>query len=535
MARPPALSHLLSSNDPPQAQEIGVIENVVTVIDEEIEGLEAQLEKIRLKRQQYQSLLSPLRRMPLDVLGEIFSHTAGSEELESLKQTVTLCLVCKAWREAAYATHRLWRHIEIDATSGALSEWERVESWISRSGAAPKKLSVLSGIDTCAWPLRPRGLTSCALARSRLVGLLAKGSCSIDTLSISCGASQCIHWLCDAVAEACSGSSRPWDGIKSLSITVRQAWSEGPFGDELDDIPTDERFNAEEFRSFFKKLPQVTSFHLNTPSNSPMFRSGKVFPHISAPPSFLSHLTMLSIDNDWDGDAVIRVLQGCHQGNLEELTIGCKGGYVEHLTVYADDSEWIEGMCGNPDKMFVLPKLRVLRFRELHPFAFKLTMFFKAPSLTHLELGFYDRGVLEYPSDVDERDVEIIDEENMSSDVPLFIETSGCQASLERLTVHGSVKLGLDDLKDWLDKKLMPSLSHLTFDGVYLPAQFFDSLRASFPSIPLDHVKTIELLSLPTELHSLALYHRDIRRMAQGKRPYLPDTNAVITIKNKEG
>ncbi|KAJ3544175.1 hypothetical protein NMY22_g2876 [Coprinellus aureogranulatus] len=258
-----------------------------------------------------------------------------------------------------------------------------------------------------------------------------------------------------------------------------------------------------------------------------------MFPHISAPPSFLSRLTTLGIDNDWNGDAVVRVLKVFQQGNLEELTFGCKSRYVEHFTLSTGtgDSEWLESVCGNPDKMFVLPKLRILRFGELHPDAFKIALFLKAPSLTDLELGFKRRGPSNFPSDAYERDVFTISCEDMSADVPWFIELSGCQASLQRLTVHGNLKLDMADLKAWLDVKHLPSLSHLTFDGVYLPAEFFDCLRERYyPMMALDHVKTIELLNLPTELHSLALYHRDVRKMNQGKYPYLPDTNVVITI-----
>ncbi|KAJ3545330.1 hypothetical protein NMY22_g2481 [Coprinellus aureogranulatus] len=486
MDRLPALPHLLRSNDPPLASEVPVIESIVGLMDDNVEALKAQLANVIVKRQQYQALLSPLRRMPLDILGEIFSHILGSGE-QSLQKVVSLCLVCKAWRDAAYATHRLWSHIEID-TSRAPNEWKRVERWISRSGATPKSLSVNAAKDTCRGPS-----TGTRTGRTK--------------------------------------SSRPWDGIKSLSLTVRDVWSEGPTGDEVPrDLPGDRTYDAGAYRSFFKGLPPVSLFHLNTPAYHSLAQSHlPKFPHISAPPSFLSHLTTLSIYNDWGGSALVRLLHSCHQSNLEELIFGCKSEFVEY-----DDTDTYsrESICTKLEKMFTLPKLRTLRFRSLHRDAFWIALYFKAPSLSELELGFDDRGPSNLPSN--EQNLWTIDCENMSGHVPWFIELSGCQESLQRLIIHGNLKLEMDDLQTWLGKKLTPSLSHLTFDGVYLPVEFFGCLRDSHPTIPLDHVKTIEILNVPPELHFLGRYHRDVRETAKGKHSYLPDTNLVITLRSKE-
>lgn len=535
MNRLPGLSRLLSNSDPPQPAEAALIENVVQLMDETIEGLEAQLAKVKGERQQYRALLSPLRRMPVEVLGEIFSYAveAAVTVRMGMKQAAVLCMVCRTWRNAAYATHRIWSSFEIRLEDG-MGEWDRVDMWIALSGAVPKKISVYSGDDVCDRDdARGRTPQGCSLSGSRLVTLLTSSSVSIDTLTISCCGSVCMRGLCAAIESAEAGPARPWDRTKSLKVQVRTHWSEEPFADDLETLQDDDdAYDPEDFDTFFKSLPPVTSFHLDTPPN---FRSSHT-PYIPIPPSFLSHLTTLSLDNDWNGEAVVRILQSCHQGALEELILGCKSEYVEHLSTCTGFDDWVEDICDNPDKMFVLPRLRSLRFRELHPYSFKIVYFFKAPSLAELEVGFADVEDTGAPSSSSDTNVFTVDCEDISADLPAFIETSGCQATLKRLLFFGGVKLQMEDLKIWLSKKLLPSLSHLTFNGVYLPLEFMECLcDIRSWNLSLDHVKTIELLNLPTECHFLGRYLAELRRKPLPEdQAHLTDTNVVVTIMERQ-
>ncbi|TEB28947.1 hypothetical protein FA13DRAFT_1735071 [Coprinellus micaceus] len=531
MDRLPALSRLLTSNDPPQPFELVVIENVVSLMDETIANLTAQLDKAKNERQQCQALLSPLRRMPMDVLGEIFGHVVSSAESynQGLRWAVELCLVCRTWQDAAYATHRLWASFELQA-SGDWREWKRVDRWMKLSGALPKKISVYSNQDICHQWMRSPALP-CQLAVPRLARLLAEGQ-TIHTLSISCPHSRCVGHLCAAVGMVTSKQSRPWDGIECLHIEVRQTWTESSSPEHTIRSPgdSDPDSDAEEEVSFLQQLPLVKSFHLNTPSSA-------TDPNIAIPNVFLSNLTTLSIDNDWDGCAVVKILRLLHQGNLEQLIFGCKSGFVEHLNAYTEgEAKWVEGIPCNPKKMFVLPHLRILKFHDLHPSAFKIALFFKAPSLVELELGFRDVEDVDIPSDENSNVFEV-DCEDMLDDIPVFIERSSCQASLRRLTFSGGLKLHMHDLEDWLIKKWLPSLSRLTFDGVYLPPEFFKALQDRYydHDLDLDHILAIELLNLPTECHCLGLYLRELRRMVRpGDRSYLSDTDIVVTIKERE-
>ncbi|KAF9054220.1 hypothetical protein BJ165DRAFT_1522766 [Panaeolus papilionaceus] len=64
----------------------------------------------------YRSLFSPIRRLPEDVLGEIFLHTLPSTRnaIPILSELpLLLTLVCKKWRSIAQSTPRLWSRLHI--------------------------------------------------------------------------------------------------------------------------------------------------------------------------------------------------------------------------------------------------------------------------------------------------------------------------------------------------------------------------------------------------------------------------------------
>ncbi|KAE9386015.1 hypothetical protein BT96DRAFT_802333, partial [Gymnopus androsaceus JB14] len=91
-------------------------------------GLEAQIENIEdqiseLRRQKdaklveiasVRNVLSPIRRVPLEILSEIFELSCLPEDgifkasHDGIFRTHTLTRVCAAWRAAAYSTPGIW-------------------------------------------------------------------------------------------------------------------------------------------------------------------------------------------------------------------------------------------------------------------------------------------------------------------------------------------------------------------------------------------------------------------------------------------
>ncbi|KAJ7144307.1 hypothetical protein C8R44DRAFT_657769, partial [Mycena epipterygia] len=125
----PNVASLLSTNDPPSDIEIQQLRVLVGAWDAELAELDAQISKLavrlsELKAQRnhrYESLrclrkvLSPLRRFPPEILGEIFQYccqnsiaTEGYSITDPLEAPLLLGHICSFWRTVSHNTPRLW-------------------------------------------------------------------------------------------------------------------------------------------------------------------------------------------------------------------------------------------------------------------------------------------------------------------------------------------------------------------------------------------------------------------------------------------
>ncbi|KAJ7163419.1 hypothetical protein C8R43DRAFT_946864 [Mycena crocata] len=95
------------------------------------------------------ALASPARTLPSEVVAEIFLasvETDGNAIISAKKPPLLLCHICRAWRNVALSTHRLWTSLHIVAPScgSRLAEInEVVDSWLSRSGVLPLSVSIV--------------------------------------------------------------------------------------------------------------------------------------------------------------------------------------------------------------------------------------------------------------------------------------------------------------------------------------------------------------------------------------------------------
>ncbi|KAJ3894020.1 hypothetical protein GG344DRAFT_74506 [Lentinula edodes] len=102
---------------------------------------DAKLSEIAL----IQNILSPIRRLPLEILSQIFEHVCLPKYHERpdedvINTTFALCQVCIAWRMAAYTTPAIWSQIciELDKKPETFSgnvTW--VKEWLTRSQGLP--------------------------------------------------------------------------------------------------------------------------------------------------------------------------------------------------------------------------------------------------------------------------------------------------------------------------------------------------------------------------------------------------------------
>ncbi|KAJ7206591.1 hypothetical protein GGX14DRAFT_637661 [Mycena pura] len=143
-------AHLLNTNTPPTDAEAATLRRIVqgantklAPLDEAIRKLEATLEQFKARRAPLQDfldahcpVLSPLRRIPDDVLREIFTHVGGTFE-----ENYRLGAICCQWRRVSHGMPFLWRGIEVTAKKPE-SEQLRVLWQLERAKLVPLHLSL---------------------------------------------------------------------------------------------------------------------------------------------------------------------------------------------------------------------------------------------------------------------------------------------------------------------------------------------------------------------------------------------------------
>ena len=98
----------------------------ITLLDLEISRLQAERDDIYARVQPYQALLSPIRRLPLDIMEKIFLFclpTQRNPAMSTLEAPLKLGRICSSWRSFAYSSPRLWSRIHISLLHlGEISE-----------------------------------------------------------------------------------------------------------------------------------------------------------------------------------------------------------------------------------------------------------------------------------------------------------------------------------------------------------------------------------------------------------------------------
>ncbi|KAL0064156.1 hypothetical protein AAF712_008878 [Marasmius tenuissimus] len=77
--------------------------------------LESERERMKKSMEKYRSLLSPVHRLPSELLLEIFGHLCKVNQLDdnTLAPASALSMVCGRWRQVALASPRLWSSISM--------------------------------------------------------------------------------------------------------------------------------------------------------------------------------------------------------------------------------------------------------------------------------------------------------------------------------------------------------------------------------------------------------------------------------------
>ena len=181
----PEFACLLQNNDAPSESTILEVTeslkaplNELQEVEAEIERLGEIMETMKMKRQSIQKIindhniiLSPTRRLPPDVLHEIFFHCLPTHRNPIIKYSespLLLTQICSSWRAIALSSPRIWSKVYIplpgdpsfSSSHGIItdeitlsirrqrfagvmrSRCDTIRRWLSRSGTCPLSLSV---------------------------------------------------------------------------------------------------------------------------------------------------------------------------------------------------------------------------------------------------------------------------------------------------------------------------------------------------------------------------------------------------------
>nr|GAT49332.1 predicted protein [Mycena chlorophos] len=159
-------SRYLHTNYAPTDDEQEEIKNLLVEprvqlrkIEKQIEELQAERDKIATHIEAHEALLSPMRRLPGDILQEIFFQCVpkGRNPAMSAHEAPTLLgRICHEWRVLAFATPALWARLHVvepfssylppvpsfAARKAKLEQrLDAARTWLDRSGQCPLSIS----------------------------------------------------------------------------------------------------------------------------------------------------------------------------------------------------------------------------------------------------------------------------------------------------------------------------------------------------------------------------------------------------------
>jgi hypothetical protein len=454
-----------------QAYEVAFLRQEISTRERSIAALLAECES-------YKALLSPLRS-PAEILGEIFHHTLQIDESDRDytidEQLCDICLVCKAWRQAALATPRLWSTIEsfpLDARSPG--DLGRAKAWFQRAGSLPRTIGLVErdhGDEEREYDDASddeevlvigeviREAAPCPLKDPSLAAFLAEAS-GLERVTLSCHSMQCLQGLMDGIEAKARCAPRSWDSMRSLELRV-----EDGFWDDDDPPKVD----------LLRRLPHsLIQLQLDLPCFLDIHDEDWVPMTLSSP-----NLTELELSmSAWPTYWALLCVESCP--SLQTLTID----------LCHNDADWDTVGPWTGDSMltgYTLPLLHTLRLRNFveRQSTTKVLQFLNTPSLTELDISFdCPRSDLEAEEDM-RRNPGF---EDFADHMHAFMLNSGCKNTLRRVRIHALV-LPWNTLQSVLEA--VSPITQLTLDGVWS-----DEPWPAWPTTLLPSLQALEILEV---------------------------------------
>src|SRR5882672_9516402 len=131
-----------------RAGNISRLEGEITRLRAVLDGLTAKLDAFQIYTHSLVALVAPIRRLPPEVLSEIFLHYNDENNISDLQlNTAPLLLggVCSRWRTIALSTPRLWTSFALTIQPKYLkSDVMLAKTWLARAGTCPLTIRLAS-------------------------------------------------------------------------------------------------------------------------------------------------------------------------------------------------------------------------------------------------------------------------------------------------------------------------------------------------------------------------------------------------------
>ncbi|KAJ6577075.1 hypothetical protein DFH09DRAFT_980432 [Mycena vulgaris] len=154
-------SRLLCTNTVPSDAECAAIRQFLSGLQKNFAALAGQIahmqavltdltdqcQSLRESIDAHQALVSLARRLPEDVVREIFLAclpSSGNAVMSAREAPLLLGQVCSSWRRIAFTTPQLWAslHVVVPSLSSLRRMMGAVDAWLSRSGVLPLSITL---------------------------------------------------------------------------------------------------------------------------------------------------------------------------------------------------------------------------------------------------------------------------------------------------------------------------------------------------------------------------------------------------------
>ncbi|KAJ3539284.1 hypothetical protein NMY22_g4804 [Coprinellus aureogranulatus] len=451
------LSRLATTNNAPTSQDASFIREVVEGLDgrakeirEQLLKLELELQDVERNQKFFKPMLSSLRRVPLEILGEIFVWlTTMNHRQQAL---ATICKVCKRWRDAACLVPSLWDNVSVNPSKDSLS-YEGVSAWLGRARGLPRTVRV--DYAGCEAPVNKKGVwvgqrcsgeDKCGLSNPAL-GKILKGTSSLHHVFIQPPTHQCLLNLIKNLSD--TPDQRSWTEINSFAIELTC------------DFPFPARPSILVFDNHI--IPHsVTALQLEMPDHEDAQAGAEPAFHIEA--SVLRRLTSFNLTCDWPAKHIYKPLRHC--SNLETL----------HLNLGGAGAVWPNALVDHP-RTIPLPRLKRLVLENVQPEFVRTFQLLEMPALTELSIQFSFDGW-------DPSDGFNYFHGDLGTSFSTFLHgTLGTAYTLKDLQIINGEFLDntlFDALHD------LSSLKHLTLDNVVFKPDLFSKLSSRNAMLKLE-------------------------------------------------